>query len=37
MTAPIVVEAVQSDLSEPRQRFVQCAIPAGLHRMAYTE
>ncbi|BAN22870.1 alpha/beta fold hydrolase [Caballeronia insecticola] len=37
MTAPIVVEAVQSDLSDPRQRFVQCASPAGLHRMAYTE
>ena len=37
MTAAIVVEAVHSDLSEPRQRFVQCASPAGLHRMAYTE
>jgi pimeloyl-ACP methyl ester carboxylesterase len=37
MTASIVVEAVHSDLSDPRQRFVQCASPAGLHRMAYTE
>lgn len=37
MTAPIVVEAVQSELSEPRQRFVQGASPAGLHRMACTE
>ncbi len=37
MTASIVVEAQHSDLSEPRQRFVQCASPAGLHRMAYTE
>ncbi|MDR5779134.1 alpha/beta hydrolase [Caballeronia sp. LZ065] len=37
MTAPIVVEPVHSDLSEPRQRFVQCASPAGLHRMTYTE
>jgi pimeloyl-ACP methyl ester carboxylesterase len=37
MTASIVVEAVHSDLSEPRQRFVQCASPAGLHRIAYTE
>ncbi|KND60044.1 putative hydrolase [Candidatus Burkholderia verschuerenii] len=37
MTASIVVEASHADLSEPRQRFVQCASPAGLHRMAYTE
>ncbi|EKS68070.1 MULTISPECIES: alpha/beta hydrolase [Caballeronia] len=37
MTASIVAEAVHSDLSEPRQRFVQCASPAGLHRIAYTE
>ncbi|SAK66602.1 alpha/beta hydrolase fold protein [Caballeronia hypogeia] len=37
MTANIVVEAVHSDLSEPRQRFVQCASPGGLHRVAYTE
>jgi pimeloyl-ACP methyl ester carboxylesterase len=37
MTASIVVEAPHSGLSEPRQRFVQCASPAGLHRMAYTE
>jgi len=37
MTAPIVVEPVHSDLSDPRQRFVQCASPAGLHRIAYTE
>lgn len=25
------------DLAGPRQRYVQCANPAGLHRMAYTE
>ncbi|KNH09949.1 putative hydrolase [Candidatus Burkholderia brachyanthoides] len=37
MTASIVVEASHSDVSEPRQRFVQCTSPAGLHRMAYTE
>ncbi|WP_277183476.1 alpha/beta fold hydrolase [Caballeronia sp. BR00000012568055] len=37
MTASIVVEAPHSDFSEPRQRFVQCASPAGLHRIAYTE
>jgi pimeloyl-ACP methyl ester carboxylesterase len=37
MTASIVVEAPHSVVVEPRQRFVQCASPAGLHRMAYTE
>jgi pimeloyl-ACP methyl ester carboxylesterase len=37
MTASIVVEAPHGDIAEPRQRFVQCASPAGLHRMAYTE
>jgi pimeloyl-ACP methyl ester carboxylesterase len=37
MTASIVVEAPHGDFTEPRQRFVQCASPAGLHRMAYTE
>ncbi len=37
MTASIVVEPHHSDVSEPRQRFVQCASPAGLHRIAYTD
>ncbi len=37
MTASIVVEALHSAVFEPRQRFVQCASPAGLHRMAYAE
>lgn len=37
MSAPIVVEAPHSTPATPRQRYVQCASPAGLHRMAYTE
>ncbi|WP_244813706.1 alpha/beta fold hydrolase [Caballeronia sp. Lep1P3] len=37
MSASIVVEASHSTHTEPRQRFVQCASPAGLHRVAYTE
>ncbi|MDR5854270.1 alpha/beta hydrolase [Caballeronia sp. LZ062] len=37
MSASIVVEASHPTLTAPRQRFVQCASPAGLHRMAYTE
>jgi pimeloyl-ACP methyl ester carboxylesterase len=39
MSTPIV-EAASSAPTEvfgPRQRYVQCASPAGLHRMAYTE
>lgn len=38
MSAPIV-EATSgtSEAFEPRQRYVQCASPAGLHRVAYTE
>jgi pimeloyl-ACP methyl ester carboxylesterase len=32
-----IVEAVRPSVTEPRQRYVQCASPAGLHRVAYTE
>ncbi|GGD53494.1 alpha/beta fold hydrolase [Caballeronia grimmiae] len=37
MSASIVAEASHYTLDQPRQRFVQCASPAGLHRVAYTE
>src|SRR5579859_4823186 len=34
-SAAASVSAIASNA--PRQRYVQCASPAGLHRMAYTE
>ncbi|MDR5830975.1 alpha/beta hydrolase [Caballeronia sp. LP006] len=37
MSTSIVVEAPHPAAAVPRQRFVQCASPAGLHRTAYTE
>ena len=38
MSAPIVeATSATSEAFEPRQRYVQCASPAGLHRVAYTE
>jgi pimeloyl-ACP methyl ester carboxylesterase len=39
MSTPIVGAATSatSETFEPRQRYVQCASPAGLHRLAYTE
>ncbi|SIO61101.1 alpha/beta fold hydrolase [Paraburkholderia phenazinium] len=38
-SAPLAQSAAQATAvaSAPRQRFVQCASPAGLHRLAYTE
>ncbi|MDR3398239.1 MULTISPECIES: alpha/beta fold hydrolase [Paraburkholderia] len=35
MTAP--TSAFNAEPAVPRQRYVQCASPAGLHRVAYTE
>lgn len=37
MTASSAVSAYVADPAAPRQRFVQCASPGGLHRVAYTE
>ncbi|MDE1183817.1 alpha/beta hydrolase [Paraburkholderia sp.] len=37
MTDPFPASSAISDASAPRQRFVQCASPGGLHRVAYTE
>ncbi|HEY1999230.1 alpha/beta hydrolase [Paraburkholderia sp.] len=37
MTALSSAPSFAADLAAPRQRFVQCASPAGLHRVAYTE
>jgi pimeloyl-ACP methyl ester carboxylesterase len=37
MTATPVAVSPVVDTTVPRQRYVQCASPAGLHRIAYTE
>jgi len=37
MTATSSAPLTSADKGAPRQRFVQCASPAGLHRVAYTE
>ncbi|BCF96565.1 alpha/beta hydrolase [Paraburkholderia sp. PGU19] len=37
MTATPVAVSSAIDSAVPRQRYVQCASPAGLHRIAYTE
>ncbi|MBN3755925.1 alpha/beta hydrolase [Paraburkholderia sp. Tr-20389] len=37
MTATPVAVSPAIDSAVPRQRYVQCASPAGLHRIAYTE
>jgi pimeloyl-ACP methyl ester carboxylesterase len=37
MTATPVAASPAVDSITPRQRYVQCASPAGLHRIAYTE
>jgi pimeloyl-ACP methyl ester carboxylesterase len=39
MSTPIVEAATSTKFTEaePRQRYVQCASPVGLHRVAYTE
>lgn len=37
MTATLSVPFAAADQALPRQRFVQCASPGGLHRVAYTE
>ncbi|BCF87973.1 MULTISPECIES: alpha/beta fold hydrolase [Paraburkholderia] len=37
MTATTVAVSSAIDITAPRQRYVQCASPVGLHRIAYTE
>jgi pimeloyl-ACP methyl ester carboxylesterase len=37
MTAMPFASSVAADTATPRQRYVQCASPGGLHRVAYTE
>jgi pimeloyl-ACP methyl ester carboxylesterase len=37
MTSPSAVSSVAGSLAAPRERYVQCVSPSGLHRIAYTE